>query len=156
MKDLFLADASPDGNKKLEISIGADNYYRFISGNEIRGFPDQSVAVESVFGWVISGFFDIENHSQVNISHAHLLRVNTETNPYNDDMFKVEQMRDENKILKCQLVREKFEKQSKFNGKRYVSKPPFIKNPYTLPDNYLIAKRRLEINFKRLQTVQQL
>ena len=46
-----------------------------------------------MFGWVISGFFNIENHFQVNINHTHLLRVDTETNPYYDDMFKVEQMR---------------------------------------------------------------
>ena len=90
--------------------IGADNYYRFISGNGTRGLPDQPAVVESVFGWVISGFFDIENHSQVNINHTHLLRVNTETNPYYDDMFKVEQIRDESKILKCPPVIEKFVK----------------------------------------------
>ena len=89
--------------------MGADNY--FISGNEIRGFPDQPVAVESVLGWVINGFFDIENHSQVNINHTHLLRINTETNPYYDAMFKDEKMCDCNKILKCSPVIEKFEKQ---------------------------------------------
>ena len=65
----------------------------------IRGFPDQPAAIESVFRWVISGFFDIENHCQVNFIHTHMLRVNTETNPYYDDMFKVEKIRDENKIL---------------------------------------------------------
>ena len=116
LKGLFLGDTSRDGNKKIEVLIGADNHYRLISGNVIRGFPDQPVAVESVFGWVISGFFNIENHSQVNINHTHWLRVNTESNPYYDDMFKVEQMRDENNILKCSPVIEKFEKQLKFNG----------------------------------------
>ena len=86
---------------KIEVLIAVDNYYRSFSGNVMRGFPDQPAAVESMFGWVISGFFDIENHSQVNINHTHLLQVNIETNPYYDDMFKNEQMRDENKILKC-------------------------------------------------------
>ena len=129
LKGLFLADTSPDGNKKIEVLIGAGNYYRFISGNVIRGFPDQSVSVESVFGWVISGFFDIENHSQVNINQTHLLRVNTETNLYYDDMFKIEQVRDENKILKFSPVIEKFEKQLKFNGQSYVTKLPFVKGP---------------------------
>ena len=37
----------------------------------------------------------MENHSQVNINHTHLLRVSTETNPYYDDIFKVKQMRDD-------------------------------------------------------------
>ena len=113
LKNLFLADASPDG---------------------MGWFPDQLVAVESVADWVISGFFDIENHSQVKINHAHLLRANTDL--YYDDMFKDEQMRDENKILKCSSVTEKFEKQLKFNGHRYVTKLQFVKHPYTLPDYY--------------------
>ena len=156
LKGLFLTDTSPDGNKKIEVLIGMENYHRFISGNVIQGFPDQPVAVESVFGWVTNGFFDIENHSQVNINHTYLLRVNTETNPYYDDMFRVEQMRDENKILKCSPVIEKFEKQLKFNGQCYITKLPFVKDPYKLPGNYLIAKSRLETNFKRLQTDPQL
>ena len=36
----------------------------------------------------------MENHSQVNINHTHLLRVSTETNPYYD-MFKIKQRRDD-------------------------------------------------------------
>ena len=44
-------------------------------------------------------------------------------------MFKDEQIRDENKILKCPPVIEKFEKQLKFNGQRYVTKLPFVKEP---------------------------
>ena len=107
-----------------------------MSGNVIWEFPDQPVAVESVFGRVISGFFDIENDSQVDINHTHLLRVNTENNPYYDDMFKDEQILDKNKISKCSPVIEKFEKQLiQFNGQRYVTKLPFVKGPYTLPDN---------------------
>ena len=40
LKNLFLADASPDGNKKIEVLIGADNYYRFISRNVIQGWGE--------------------------------------------------------------------------------------------------------------------
>ena len=57
------------------------------------------------------------------------MRVNTEINPYYDDIFKVEQMCDENKILKCPPVIEKFEKQLKFNGQCYAAKLPFVKGP---------------------------
>ena len=57
-----------------------------------------------MFGWVISGFFDNGNHCQVNINHIHLFQVNADLNPYNDDMFKVEQMCDENKFLKSPPV----------------------------------------------------
>ena len=71
-------------------------------------------------------------------------------------MFKVEQMCCENNILKCPAVIEKFKKQLKFSGQRYVTKLPFVKDPYRLPDDYLVAKSRLETNFKRLQTDPQL
>ena len=47
-------------------------------------------------------------------------------------------------------------KQLKFNGQRHVTKLPFVKDPYTLPDNYLNAKSRLETIFKRLQIDPQL
>lgn len=72
-----------------------DNY-RLISGNVIQEFPDQPDATELVFGWLISGCFNIGNHSQVYISHTHLLRVNAEMNPYYNDVFKDEQMCDKN------------------------------------------------------------
>ena len=71
---------------------------------------------QSMFGWVISALFGIENHSRVHITQTHLLRVNTEINTCFDDMFKVKQMCDENKFLGFPPVIEKFEKQSKFNG----------------------------------------
>ena len=77
------------------------------------GFPEQLVAIESMFGWVISEFFDIGNHSQVNINHTDLLRVNTKVNPCYDEMFKVEQMCDENRFLTFPAGIEKFEKQLK-------------------------------------------
>ena len=62
------------------------NHFRFIGGNVIRRFPDQLVAVEPVFGLVISGFFDIRNHSQLNINHTNVLQVKTEIHPYYNDM----------------------------------------------------------------------
>ena len=43
LKGLFLTDTSLDGNKKIEVLIRADNYYRFVSGNVIWRFPDQPV-----------------------------------------------------------------------------------------------------------------
>ena len=37
---------------------------------------------------------------------------------------------------------ENFKKTLKFDGKRYVTKLPFIENPENLPDNYILAKKR--------------
>ena len=39
---------------------------------------------------------------------------------------------------------ENFKKTLKFDGKRYVTKLPFIENPENLPDNYILAKKRTD------------
>ena len=44
--------------KKIDILIGAEHYYRFIFGNVIRGKVNESIAIESVFGWVLTGYYD--------------------------------------------------------------------------------------------------
>ena len=50
LKNLTLADCSPDGKKRTYILIGAYNYYRFIYGNIIRGKIHEPVAVGSSSG----------------------------------------------------------------------------------------------------------
>ena len=54
----FLADSSSKSKKKIDILIGAEHYYRFIFGNVIRGKVNESITIESVFGWVLTGYYD--------------------------------------------------------------------------------------------------
>ena len=73
LKNLNLADCSRDGNKKIDVLIGADVYYRFMYGNVIRGKTNEPIAIVSCFGWVLTGFF--ESMSSVNFTSTHLLRL---------------------------------------------------------------------------------
>ena len=52
LKNLNLADKSGEGNKLVEILIGLDYYYQFITGEIIKGKVNESVALESCFGWI--------------------------------------------------------------------------------------------------------
>lgn len=56
LKNLILADCPLDGRKGKDILIGAENNYRFIYGNIIRGKIHELVAVESSFGWLVISF----------------------------------------------------------------------------------------------------
>lgn len=56
LKNLILADCPLDGRKRKGVLIGAENYYRFIYGNIIRGKIHELVAVESSFGWLVISF----------------------------------------------------------------------------------------------------
>ena len=56
LKNLLLADTSEDKNKKMDILIGAYYYYQFIYRNVIRGKQNEPIALESVSGWILTGY----------------------------------------------------------------------------------------------------
>ena len=72
LKNLSLADTSKDKNKEIDILIGADYYYRFIYGKQ-----NEPIALESVFGWILTGYYKCLSSSS-NFISPHLLRFNTE------------------------------------------------------------------------------
>ena len=58
LENLVLADSPSKSNKKIDILIGAEHYYIFIFGNVIRAKVNEPIAIESVFGWVVNGYYD--------------------------------------------------------------------------------------------------
>ena len=63
LKNLSLADTSKDKNKEIDILIGADYYYRFIYGKQ-----NEPIALESVFGWILTGYYEYFSSSNNFIS----------------------------------------------------------------------------------------
>ena len=55
--------------------IGLDYYYLFVTGDIIRGEPNEPIALNSIFGWILCGTY-VES-TQANFNVAHLFRVNT-------------------------------------------------------------------------------
>ena len=65
-----------------------------------------------------------------------------------DDVFRVEQMCDENRFLKSPPAKiGTFEKQLKFNGQRYATKLPYVKDSYALPLQRNITKEYLKLRY---------
>ena len=50
VKNLKLADLSNTDNKSINILIGLDYYYLFVTGDIIRGEPKEPLALNSIFG----------------------------------------------------------------------------------------------------------
>ena len=94
MKNLKLADSSTTDTKSINILIGLDYYYLFVTGDIIRGEPNEPIALNSIFGWILCGNF-VET-TQGNSNVTHLFRVNTlrnktggitkERNPFEFDL----------------------------------------------------------------------
>ena len=69
LNGLVLVDLSKNSVKKLDMPIGLDYYYTSITG-ESRGKQSEPIALKSIFGWIICGYFK-------NINITHMYRVNT-------------------------------------------------------------------------------
>ena len=85
--DLPLADCD-DGKDKLDVDIliGADCHWNFVTKNMIRGM-EGPVAIETMFGWVISGPMDEDVSSFVNIVTQHVMKVDVDLPAADERLF---------------------------------------------------------------------
>ena len=137
--------------------IGLDYYYLFVTGDIIRGEPNEPIALNSIFGWILCGTF-VET-TQANFNVAHLFCVNTLRNKTGghinkSNLFELDfninygtrvQMfqKDDHKH-----VFEDFEKDIQFKNNRYITKLLIRKTDEILQDNYILANNRL-INLEK-------
>ena len=85
VKGLQLANTgqhSPES--KTDILIGSDCYWKVVTGELKRGSRNEMVAINTVFGWCLSGPFknkNINNESNGSlVSSTHVMRVACENN----------------------------------------------------------------------------
>ena len=55
LQGLNLADKSADGSKTIEILVGLDYYFEFITGGIVKGKFGEPVALKSSFEYILSG-----------------------------------------------------------------------------------------------------
>ena len=157
LKNLKLADSSNTGTKSINILIDLDYYYLFVTGDIIRGEPNEPIALNSIFGCILCRTF-VET-TEANFNVTHLFRVDTlrnktggitkEINPFkfdfNSNYDTSEQVfpKDDHKH-----VLEDFEKDIQFKNNRYITKLPIRKTDDILPDNCILANNRI-INLEK-------
>lgn len=156
-KDLELADSSENSVKNVQMLIGLDYYYAFISHEIIKGKMNEPIAVKSILGWILCGYYEYANESATNLTVTHMYRVKLNNNEIIEETVKTQTknfLSDEFSIsgsIHDDLTFKKFEESLRFNevNKRYVVKLPFKEeNKFLLPDNYYVAKNRL-MNLKQ-------
>ena len=155
MKNLKLADSSNTDTKSVNILIGLDYYYLFVTGDIIRGEPNEPIVLNSIFGWILCGTF--VEATQANFNVTHLFRVDTlpnktggitkEGNLFEFDITydtRVQMFPNEDH----KHIFEDFENNIQFKNNRYITKLPIRKTDDILPDNYILANNRL-INLEK-------
>ena len=149
MQNLEVAEVGGGPKEKpVDILIGLDFYYLFVTGKVICGGPNSPVAMESALGWIISG--PVQRHvqestTQVNQTHT-ILADCKHNNPV--QVARSEEMKKLWGELKMDVeddegVYERFKKETRFTGKRYETTLPVKPFHRELPDNYRLSERRL-------------
>ena len=75
LKNLKLNDSSEIDTKSINILIGLDYYYLFVTGDIMLREPNKPIALNSIFGWILCGTFVETTQATFNVTH--LFRVNT-------------------------------------------------------------------------------
>ena len=76
LQGLSLADNTHHENKKIDLLIGMYYYYSCVSSAQIKKQRNESIALSSIFGWIICGCYENSKSAYSNI--CQLLRVNSE------------------------------------------------------------------------------
>ena len=149
LRGLNLADTPSMSNSsdvEVDILIGADYYWKFITGTTKRGAKPGPVAVLTKLGWVLSGPVIQENQRNpsctTNLNATHVLRIDAEPVMINstDSLYnQLEKLWDLETlgIRHNEFTTEsRFMEEINFDGKQYEIKLPF-REEHPLPPSLL-------------------
>ena len=152
LKYLKLSDSSDSKfNCNVDILIGADYYWDFVSGNIRRG-NSGSGAVETILGWVLSGTYEFENNisATVNLSSTHVLKISVQESDINYDSCFQKFSQIESSETKAKSFSD-YSKHVYFNGHKYETPLPWKKHCELILHNYALCESHLYSLIKRLK-----
>ena len=158
LSNLELADhGSVKGSLEINILIGADHYWKFVTGKVTHGTTGPT-AIHTVLGWVLSGPVpNVSGHeAALNLISAHALKVEAFTFQCND--CSLDQRIKEFWDLETLGIRKNessvydtFMQTINFQAGRYCVRLPWKDSHPTLPDNLDLSQRRLYGLLRRLR-----
>ena len=152
---LELADSAESSDvMEIDVLIGSDSYWDFVTGRVIRG-DSGPTAVHTRVGWILSG---PANHMEVSVNlmfaSTHTLKIDAcpPMEPSLDNCLKRFWDLESLGILKEETsVYEKFVQRISFDGHRYEVCLPWKECHPPLPDNRELCSKRLLSLLKRLR-----
>ena len=141
-----MAESFPRGEAPVDILIGADQWSKIIKSGVKKGRRNTPIAMNSRFGWFLSGPTGIEkpkeSSSNTSSNFARTKMIEDDTNFSLKKFWQLESLGivDDPQELSQE---EQFEKNLKFDGERYEVELPWKRNCPTLVNNRNIAMKRL-------------
>ena len=122
----------------VDILIGADYYWDFVSSNIKRGNSDP-IAVETILGWVLSGTYEFKNNisATVNLSSTHALKISVQESNINYHSCFQKFWQTESSETKTKNT---YSKYVYFNDHKYETPLPWKEHSELIPDHSLIKR----------------
>ncbi|KAK3752075.1 hypothetical protein QZH41_005571 [Actinostola sp. cb2023] len=142
-KGLKLADKT-NGNLEVDIIIGNDQFGQLITGKMIKTSNEAIIAMESKFGWLLSGPTSSScNRDTTRCQRADIQTVDTKLDNILTKFWEINQISQENETDSS--VIKTFEETIQFNAAtgRYNVKLPWKKNKNDPPSNFNLSMKRL-------------
>ena len=169
LRDLPLTDfnINGDNNLNIDILIGGDFYWSFVSGN-IRKGRNGPIALETTLGWVLNGNVGVSSFRNKHVSD-HILKLGyakVETSVYTfskkdqislnevKKFWEIEDVSSKpcmNHLDQGDRIHESFKSSIEFGDGHYTVGLPWKTDTLMLPDNFVSSKQRLESLVKRLR-----
>ena len=154
LQGLTLADSYPRDSVQVDVLIGADFYYSFVTGLYKKGSSSESlVAVESHLGWILTG--QVNRYSRYTTSMLTVVENSGLTKSLKRfwELESIGIAETENTVVSREeeVAVADFNRGLKFDGKNYEVRLPWKRDPPKLESNYMQAVRRLESIERRLR-----
>ena len=142
-----------NNNKPVDILVGLDYFYNFITRKTIKGVPNTLVVLDSNLGFILCGQSRINSTKQdasnmTNFVTSHTLKIEFEViNSANGDMTLIDHLNHfwEMEILgiESNSVYETFKNETYFDGQNYITSLTFKPHHKPISDNFMLSKHRL-------------
>ena len=154
LRHLNLADHNPEGDRLcIDILIGADFYWPFMTGKIIKSDTDRfaPVAMQSILGYILSGEIvvteDVTCSSSTNFNEIIALKVSTEfteSDHLRKTLNNVWEIESYNFKDNDPDVVKEFKDNITFSDRRYEVMLPFREDFDIIQDNFELCKNRLK------------
>ena len=153
LKQIYFSDVTKHGESlQVDILIGANFLWEFMSGQTIRGGPQEPVAIKTLLGWVLSGplkvgKFDHYSHINVNFVSSAVKSEKQQLDTMVNKLWDLESLG----IKEEDHVHETLIDNICFTSERYRVGLPWKVGQGDLPSNYEISLMRLQNQIKKLR-----
>ena len=154
LQGLTLADSYSRNSVQVDVLIGADHYYSFVTGICKRGEnPESLVAVESHFGWILTG--PVDSYSKHTSSMLAMVENNEVTASLRRfwvlESIGITENVNPTMSQEEELAVNDFNDGLNFDGKNYEDRLPWKRDHPKLENNYTQAVKRLESIERKLK-----